>query len=131
MPYIDKRTVEQHNARSLKYRNRRRERIHKLLGNKCAHCGNDDPRTFQVDHINANHGLDQDDPGRGGQNMYLRILNGTYPVEDFQLLCANCNQIKKWENEEYLPQRVRVKVKRASTLFEEAMLLMIKCKVIK
>jgi len=35
--------------------------------------------------------------------LYKRILSGEYPIEDFQLLCANCNWLKKLDNEEHFP----------------------------
>jgi len=67
-----------------------------MLGNKCANCGYDtDIRALQIDHING-----------GGRKEMIEI--GTYGIlrnvineePGYQLLCANCNQIKRFENDE-------------------------------
>lgn len=69
--------------------------VFQLLGGKCVRCGFSDPRGFQIDHIN------------GGGHQQRGIMNAvkffkyvlSHP-EEFQLLCANCNQIKRIENKE-------------------------------
>jgi hypothetical protein len=82
---------------------RRREAILVLFGGKCVKCGYDaDPRALQVDHINRSL-IVRNACGRSGQSLYRRILDGTFPKEDFQLLCANCNWLKKLDNEEHFP----------------------------
>lgn len=63
---------------------------------KCSRCGFSDIRALQIDHIN------------GGGNKHVKELNGmlvfwlqknNFP-EGFQILCANCNWIKRYENNE-------------------------------
>lgn len=75
---------------------RLREGILELLGNKCSSCGFSDTRALQIDHING-----------GGYatrlhtctaKRYRKILEGG--GDGYQLLCANCNQIKKYEKRE-------------------------------
>jgi RNase P subunit RPR2 len=65
------------------------------LGGACVRCGFDDPRALQIDHVN------------GGGIAELRTLSGTkYFAKvranpgDYQLLCANCNWIKRAEQGE-------------------------------
>lgn len=62
------------------------------FGGKCVKCGFDDPRALQIDHIN----------GGGGQaNKYMSLpWQLVVSPEKFQILCANCNWIKRYENNE-------------------------------
>ena len=79
------------NARAL------RLRVLMLFGGKCQCCGFSDPRALQVDHID------------GGGNQERKVLKGTgsrYKAvladpARYQLLCANCNWIKREEEQEY------------------------------
>lgn len=68
----------------------------KMLGGKCVKCGIDNPFLLCFDHIN----------GDGYQDRKSRSSNGLLasiarPPERFQLLCHNCNYLKKLENQEY------------------------------
>jgi len=63
------------------------------LGSKCVRCGFDDIRALQVDHIEGDGWKDRGKSDR----MYKKILAGQ---EGYQLLCANCNWIKKTEKDE-------------------------------
>jgi len=83
-----------------KYFYNMRQKAISLLGGKCAMCGYDkDPRAFQIDHIN------------GGGNAERRYFNSSTSCyknifategKGYQLLCANCNQIKEIERRELL-----------------------------
>src|SRR5271166_4160598 len=82
------------------YNKQLRERLLEELGSACVRCGFDDPRALQIDHV---YGGGIDDKGRG-PSRYLRMLReqrdsppGSRP---YQLLCANCNWIKKHDNNE-------------------------------
>ncbi len=62
----------------------------------CARCGNDDLRALSIDHIN----------GGGGRhiaeihgNLYSWLKRQDYP-DGFQVLCMNCQWIKRAENNE-------------------------------
>ncbi|MDG7005258.1 MAG: hypothetical protein JRN73_09990 [Nitrososphaerota archaeon] len=67
------------------------------LGSKCVRCGFSDFRALQIDHVNG--GGRSEARRLAGVAYYLHVLDhindGTY-----QLLCANCNWIKRAENEE-------------------------------
>lgn len=73
-----------------------RERCFELLGHACVRCGFTDKRALQFDHIDGRG--HEDRKKHGGQGLYRHILkiNGN----GFQVLCANCNWIKKVENKE-------------------------------
>lgn len=90
---------DKHRDSQSKYRQKRREAVILLLGGKCIKCGFDDHRALQIDHIN------------GGGQKELALLSGANYIntvmksianeeEKYQLLCANCNWIKRWENKE-------------------------------
>lgn len=63
----------------------------------CVNCGFSDPRALQIDHVN----------GGGRQHMASFSSNKTYlryvidNPQEFQILCANCNWIKRHENGEF------------------------------
>jgi len=73
-----------------------RDKVFSVLGNQCtwAGCGIIDRRVLQIDHI------------KGGGRKEIRALGGSYAVilraikhpEDYQVLCANHNCIKKYMN---------------------------------
>jgi len=80
-------------------RNRRRalkQQVYELFGNKCCHCGFSDQRALQIDHINGG-GKKSRQEQKAYATMYRDILINPTP---YQLLCANCNWIKRWENRE-------------------------------
>ena len=75
-----------------------RETVLLALGNKCCLCGFSDTRTLQIDHIN------------GGGVKEKKEITSTYYIhvlkefesgsKKYQLLCANCNWIKRVINKE-------------------------------
>ena len=77
---------------------KRRNRVVDLLGRKCIDCGNSDIRVLQIDHKipvlrnreGYNKRLDS------GARLTDRIANGTLDINDFELRCANCHQIKNY-----------------------------------
>jgi len=85
-------------ASSKKYRDRLRSAALAFLGGKCVKCGFSDERALQIDHING-----------GGRKEFLeihahgihkKILETPGSLSEYQLLCANCNWIKRVENHE-------------------------------
>ena len=84
-----------HTSLSIRNVNRRLKRaetklqIVALFGGRCACCPVSELQKLTVDHVN-NDGNRLDLP-RGSTDLYLKILNGTAPASDFQLLCWNCN----------------------------------------
>ena len=75
------------------YAKRQRKAALALLGNKCCKCGFADWRALQLDHKN------------GGGFKDVRSIARSRDVlrhpEKYQLLCANCNWIKKHEQKEH------------------------------
>jgi hypothetical protein len=80
---------------------KKRKRIFDLLGGKCHSCGESDWRCLQIDHV---HG------GGNKQKKMLKSSNEKYynlvlkmlesGSKDYQLLCANCNWKKLYDNNE-------------------------------
>jgi len=78
---------------------RHRDDLIQFLGGKCERCGITDFRVLQVDHVNG-----------GGHREIVERLRGKYWKDyhdliradrsRYQLLCANCNWIKRHENNE-------------------------------
>ena len=77
-----------------------RNKIIEILGCRCAICGFSDKRALQIDHVHGG-GMAQR-KSLGQREMYRRILvelqDGNF--SNYQLLCANCNWIKRHNNKE-------------------------------
>ena len=63
---------------------------------KCARCGFNDVRALSIDHIN---GGGQRQVRSGVTMLYHWLRRNNYPA-DFQVLCMNCQFIKREENKE-------------------------------
>jgi hypothetical protein len=77
-----------------------RLRVIEALGARCSRCGYDtDIRALQIDHIQGGGCIDRKVTG----NIYIRMMESIEQGETgkYQVLCANCNWIKKQENREY------------------------------
>jgi len=61
---------------------------------KCAICGFSDMRALNLDHINNDGYLERKNPKFKGQKIYRLIRKNGYP-KHYQILCANCNLIKR------------------------------------
>lgn len=70
---------------------------------ECFKCGFDDVRALQIDHVNGGGSADYR-KFRNNRPKYYRSMLGH--LEDFQILCANCNTIKVIENREHSCVRV-------------------------
>jgi hypothetical protein len=76
------------------------------LGNKCRKCGFIDLRAIQIDHIFG--GGNRARKKFSNARMYINSLYRMDLIsltENYQLLCANCNWIKRDENKELLAQK--------------------------
>jgi len=83
-----------------------RKAVLDILGGKCNRCGFDDYRALQIDHINGD-GYIERTKGKGfGSDYSKRVMQSFLNGENkYQLLCANCNWIKRVENKEmYIKQ---------------------------
>ena len=79
-----------------------RQQILDMLGRKCTRCGFADERALQIDHINGG-GRKQIRAARSTNQYYKGILS--VGGAGYQILCANCNWIKRIENREEPPPR--------------------------
>lgn len=70
-----------------------------ILGGKCKSCGFDDMRALQIDHILGNGNKDRENK-MVGYKLYLEIINNLNSRKKYQVLCANCNWIKRHDNKE-------------------------------
>lgn len=81
------------------YNRKNRMKIIEVLGGKCIKCGFSDWRALQIDHING--GGNREIKKMGTTNYYKYMLkNIKENPNKFQLLCANCNWIKRYEKNE-------------------------------
>lgn len=86
--------------RRIKQRERRRYVLERF-GNVCNICGFSDWRALQIDHING--GGKQEVKQIGSNAAFYKILVDMPTKElksKYQVLCANCNWIKRYENNE-------------------------------
>lgn len=77
-----------------------RNKILDMLWRKCAACGTTDIRVLAIDHVNG--GGRKERKRFKSYYSYLKHVLDELSVgsKNYQLLCANCNQIKKHENYE-------------------------------
>lgn len=64
---------------------------------KCRQCGVNDIRALQIDHIDGRGNSDR--KTRQATRLHLDIVRGRNS-SNVQILCANCNWIKRHENQE-------------------------------
>lgn len=76
-----------------------RVRAIEKLGGQCVKCGYLDVRALQIDHINGGGGKDRRD-WSSPYRFYRSIAEGEN-LEKYQVLCANCNVIKRSELQEH------------------------------
>lgn len=72
-----------------------RAEVLEKLGNKCVECGERDRRVLQIDHIDGGGGKEQKTITGNRYKYYLE-----HDCEGLQILCANCNQLKKIKKRE-------------------------------
>lgn len=105
-----------YNKRARKYLRNIKIKIFNLLGNKCSNPFNlnhgdflADPRCLQIDHVNGggseekrqSRKSEKNNKSRSNWNYYKNILTKLESgSKDYQLLCANCNWIKRNINKE-------------------------------
>lgn len=80
-----------------------RDRAHSVLGGVCARCGFSDRRALQIDHVDGDGWRARKGGKSGGHGtpLFKLVIESAQKGENrYQLLCANCNWIKKHENDE-------------------------------
>lgn len=96
LPYI----VERRKRVSKVFRDSMKNNLFDILGHECIKCGFSDKRALQFDHINGG-GSQERKKSNCYQVMKLYNNNPILAREKLQVLCANCNWIKKHEKHEY------------------------------
>jgi len=66
-----------------------------LGGPQCRVCGFDDARALQIDHVDGLGHLRRKEHAETGRNLYTKVIQNN--GRGYQVLCANCNWIKRWE----------------------------------
>lgn len=74
-----------------------KEKIFDKLGHSCSRCGFEDKRALCIDHINGG-GYKELKSGLSVFSYYKKVLSDT--DNTYQILCHNCNWIKRHENNE-------------------------------
>jgi len=92
----NKKRISENNRKLTK---KRRLELIETLGSKCMRCGFRDWRALQVDHVNGDGQKDQLRKHGANRNFYKKVMKDT--TGKYQLLCANCNWIKRYENNEH------------------------------
>ncbi len=94
--YYKKNSLERKKRRIEIYDSYRDEFFRELGGAKCISCGFSDQRALQIDHVNGFPGKSRID-----RSNSLKLLQDIHDNPGkYQVLCANCNWIKKHENDE-------------------------------
>lgn len=103
------------------------------MGGKCKICGFADFRALQIDHVKGDGCIDRKERlklykplgGERREGFYRTVSKSIDNNENrFQLLCANCNWIKRVENREFgwhfsrpIMKRMQLKEPISNTLF--------------
>lgn len=77
---------------------KQRTLIIEKLGGKCVSCDFDDNRALAIDHKYGGGTKERKTIGGGYYTHILKKINDG--SDEYQILCFNCNQIKKIENNE-------------------------------
>ncbi len=96
--------LEKDNQNKRNRERKAREEALVALGGKCVRCGFNDPRALQFDHINGDGYLEEHYKNHSTKQYYRLVAKN--PDNMYQILCANCNWIKRFENNEH-GQRIK------------------------
>ena len=105
-----KRYLATNQDKVVKYRNKYRNEVIQLLGSKCVNPFNIDHASFerdpdyikclQIDHVKG-HGKQEIESFSHNNAYYKHVLEKIESgSKDYQLLCANCNWLKRFKNKE-------------------------------
>ncbi len=71
-----------------------RAEVYAAYGSACVCCGETEPEFLNLDHINGG-GTKERAKHNNGRNLWLHLRRNGFP-SGYQLLCANCNQARKY-----------------------------------
>ena len=96
---------------SRRYRRKLRFIVLERLGGKCSnpHCDFSDWRALQIDHIKGGGCKELRSKSQVKYLVMLRDMPIEKLKQNYQLLCANCNWIKRYENDEINQWKGRIK----------------------
>lgn len=81
--------------------NRARKKLRKEMiqeyGGKCVSCGIKDGDVLDIDHID-NSGSSDRKKSLYGYNLYRKLKKESWPKDNYQILCKNCNWKKHLSN---------------------------------
>jgi hypothetical protein len=108
-------TLEQNRANQKRHRKKVKKELFELLGNRCAnpfHINHGEffafPECLQVDHINGGGQKELREFRKHGNTAYDAILKKVKAgSKDYQLLCANCNWIKRFREDFAMTQNTQ------------------------
>lgn len=72
-----------------------------LYGGKCCRCGFDNQLALQFDHVNGGTGVRSRSLSGWSPSTHIKDILKFKPGTKYQLLCANCNVIKKFTENEH------------------------------
>lgn len=75
-----------------------------ILGGKCTCCGIDTFEFLTIDHIHGGGYKARLNEGEYSQTLCRKIVNMIDPSKDYQVLCWNCNCVKR--NDRQCPHKV-------------------------
>ena len=80
-----------------------KSQLYDILGHECIQCGYSDKRALQFDHIHSDGKQDRESLG-GSMNRYY-VKRPIMALLKLQVLCANCNWIKRTEERELFSRK--------------------------
>ena len=86
---------EKYNAQSVAAKKRERERLYEMYGHVCAMCWFEDKRALTLDHKNNNGNEERAELGERG---VYRKAKAAHRPDEYQILCMNCQFIKRTED---------------------------------
>lgn len=85
----------------------------KFLTPMCAICMFDDIRALSLDHVDNTGAEHRRKIGRSSNRLYVWIIKNNYP-SNFQVLCFNCQMIKRYGADGYVNDSVNIKYKKVT-----------------
>ena len=103
MKRLRQESPEKYNLQSRKAKVKEKLKLFLMYGDKCQMCGFSDMRALSLDHINNNGNEERKNLGERG--VYRRAKSQHMPNE-YQILCMNCQFIKRSMHEEHIDLNV-------------------------